>query len=114
MDKEIPNCMKKRTFYNLFDVFDCNNCSLIKKDEEYIVGENKIYIYHLNNGCILNKDLSKDDLVNSKKMRLFLKDAVLNQENIIVLWLDSFDLIKNEFDFLSLASFDVDVHIIVF
>ena len=114
MNKEIPNCIKKRTFYNLFDVFSCDNCPVLRKDEEYIVGENKIYIYHLNDGCIIKKDLSKDDLVNSKKMRLFLKDAIINQGNIMVLWLDSFDVKKNELDFLSLASFDMDIHIITF
>ena len=114
MDKVIPNCKKPRTFYNLFDVFSCDNCPLLIKDEEYIVGENKIYIYHLNDGCILHNDLSKEDLINSKKMRLFLKDAIINQENIIVLWLDSFDVDKNDYDFLSLASFEVDIHIITF
>lgn len=114
MDNKIPNCQRKRTFYNFFEVFDCNNCKCIKEDEEYIVGENTMYIYHLDDGCIMNKSLSKDELVNSKKMRLFLKDAIINQNDILILWLDSFDPDKEYYDFLNLMSFSLDVHIITF
>ena len=115
MKKEkIPNCKKERTFFNLFEVYTCNDCPLLRKDEEYIVGEKMMYIYHLDDGCILNKSLSKDDLINSKKMRVFLKDAILNQDSYLILWLDLFDPNKNEELFLNLMSFDQDVHIITF
>ena len=110
----IPNCQKKRTFFNLFEVFDCKGCPCIKNDEEYVVGENMMYIYHLNDGCIFNKDQSKEELVNGKKLRLFLKDAIVNQNNIIVLWLDYFDVNKRDNDFYSLMSFGLDVHVLVF
>ncbi len=110
MNKEIPNCKKKRTLYNLFDVFSCENCPVLIKDEEYVISENKIYIYHLYDGCILN-ELNEDELVNSKKMKLFLKDAIINKDKIIILWLDSFDVEKREIDLMNLASFDMDIHI---
>ena len=112
--REIPNCQKKRTFYNLFEVSTCDKCPCIKEDEEYKVGENKMYIYHLDDGCILNKSLSKEDLVNSKKMRLFLKDAILSQDEILILWLYWFNPNQNEQLFLNLMSFSLDVHIISF
>ena len=113
-EEKTPNCQKKRTFFNLFEVFTCENCPCIKEDEEYVVGENKLYIYHLDNGCIMNDGLTKDDLVNSKKMRAFLKDAVINQNDILILWLDSFDVDKRDNDFYSLMSFGLDVHIMTF
>lgn len=114
MNNKIPNCLKKRTFFNLFEVFDCSDCQCVREDDEYKVGENTMYIYHLDNGCVLNKSLSQDDLVNSKKMRLFLKDCIIHQNEILILWLDSFDPDKDNYDFLNLMSFGLDVHIITF
>lgn len=110
----IPNCQKKRTIFNLFEVYDCHDCKLLVKDEEYVVGEHTLYIYHLNDGCILNIDYSKEDVITSKKLKIFLKDAIINQDDILVLWLDSFSPNYQENDFLNLISFDLDVHIIVF
>ena len=112
--KETPNCLKQRTFLNLFEVSNCDGCSLLRQDEEYKVGEHSLYIYHLDSGCILNKDLSKDDLTNSKKMKTFLKDAIIHQNEILVLWLDDFNPEKQELDFLNIMSFDLDVHIMTF
>ena len=113
MDEKTPNCKKKRTLLNLFDVFSCDDCPIRREDEEYVIGENRVFIYHLDDGCILN-DLSEDDLINSKKMKLFLKDAIINQNKVIILWLDSFDIEKKEIDLLNLASFDMDIHIMTF
>ena len=113
-EDKIPNCQKRRTIFNLFEVSSCSSCKVLIKDEEYVFGEHTLYIYHLNDGCVLNEDYSKNEVINSKKLRTFLKDAIINQDKVLVLWLDSFNPDYRDNDFLNLLSFDLDVHIITF
>lgn len=110
----IPPCKEKRTLFNLFDIYDCKKCKLLRKDEFYTIGEINFNIYHLNDLCILNETLELDDFINSNKMKLFLKDAIINQCNNIILWLDEFDIEKDEDDFYNLLAFQKDIQIIVF
>ena len=92
-------CFKeeKRTINNLFTMYSCNQCSNYQTDEVIFIGKNKIYLFPIKEKC---KDipLLEEDICFSKRIRLFLKDAILHPE-IIVLWLDDFSL-KKCFDIL--------------
>lgn len=104
----IPQCKKLRTFFNLFEIFSCDKCKFLKRDEYYVIGELNFNIYYTNDLCVLN-DKSKD----LKKLKILLKDAIYcNNDNLIV-WLDEFNFDKDENLVYDLLSFDLDVQIIV-
>jgi len=111
------NCKKKRTIFNLFEVLNCDSCTYHKLDEEFYIGNIKISIYYLEDYCeYFFKDIKDKDLfvINSKKIRTFLKDAIISKmknENIIILWLDSFD-INLHYELLEmLLGFELDIYI---
>lgn len=104
------NCKERRTIYNLFKIFDCQSCNSFIKDEEFVVGRRKVNIYYSINKCKLDDFIDfKESIYFNKKIKMFLKDAILNQGNILVLWLDE-DIINNDIIEL-LLEFDLDIHI---
>ena len=100
-------CIKntKRTFFNLFEIFSCDNCfESIQYDYIYI-GNNIINIYSFNNNCI-NKEKRKEFI------GLFLKETILNNLDIYLI------LSENEyekiFDYLPLLlESDSNIYILI-
>jgi hypothetical protein len=84
------NCIKKRTVFDLFEVYKCDKCNYHKKDEFIYIGNNIVGIYHLFNNCkylILDVDYL---IFDSKKLKILLKDAILNYENILLIFVEEF------------------------
>ena len=114
-------CNNKRTFFNVFNYYDCFGCKRFRKDEELIIEEKKVNIYNMYIGCVdyLNLDDYYKELyiALNKRIKLFLKDIIINNlygKNYIYLWLDEFDL-NNDYSMeiiYSLLDFDLDIHII--
>lgn len=103
----IPQCKQIRTLFNLFEIFSCDKCKFLRRDEYYVIGELNLNIYYTNDLCILNKS---DETI---KLKILLKDAIFcNNDNLIV-WLDEFDFDKDENLVYDLLSFDLNVQIIV-
>ncbi len=108
------NCKEKRSIFNLFKVHNCNSCDYLRKDEEYYIGNTRVNIYYSNNGCKEINIINNEDLTYyNPKISLFLKDAIVNRNDIIFLWIDDIkeeekmDLIEH------LLGFDLDIHIMI-
>ena len=54
MKTELP-CQKRRTFFDLFKLYSCKECTLLEKDEYYVIGGVNVNVYNLNR-CILNEN----------------------------------------------------------
>ena len=98
-------CKIKRSIFNLFDVFTCDGCKYKKEDEFIFLGRNVIAIYHLFDNC-LNLEIDKDLIVSkNEKIKLLLKDAINNQNDIFFCFLDDFRL-DNYYDVLEKVTDD--------
>lgn len=87
-------CFEKRTIFNFWEYANCNKCKYNLVDEEIIIGNNKIYIYNIRT-CSKESIDNNEIFLKNKKVRLFLKDCVINQKSIIFLILEDFYLEKN-------------------
>lgn len=89
--------------------YDCKDCKLLVSDEYYNIGDLLVNIYYIER-CLLNEN--NDEIIESDKLKILLKDSIINQRNNIIIWLDEFDFKKNEQLVYDLLSFDLDVQII--
>lgn len=82
------NCCKftKRTLFNLFSFFSCDNCEQYFLINYINIGYNKIYTYEFNYQCPLKE-------MYNKYCKLILKDIIINQNNYLFLVLT-----KKEYD----------------
>jgi hypothetical protein len=87
-------CKTKRTFLDLFEVYECKNCPHQVTDEQIIIGRRTIGIYHLFEGCGLLKTDCESLIATSKKMRILLKDAVINDAKIFLFYVEDFQIGK--------------------
>ena len=73
-------CLKKtkRTFFNLLEIFSCDNCDSYIDYEYIYIGNDVINIYKLNKECI-NKDQKL------KFIKLFLKEMIINDKDIYLI-----------------------------
>ncbi|MBQ6817413.1 MAG: hypothetical protein IJO27_03185 [Bacilli bacterium] len=109
MGNNIP-CQSRRTFFDLFKLYSCENCKLLVEEEYYNIGDINVNIYYIER-CILNKD--NNEVIESKKLNLFLKDAIFHSYNNVIVWLEKFDYQEDEELLFDLLSFDLDIQIIV-
>jgi len=79
----------KRSFLNMETVFRCDRCEHFVLDEQIIVGNKTIGIYHIFPGCRLLKDLTNDQIAHSQRLKLLLKDAIIFQEQIVLFYEES-------------------------
>lgn len=85
-------CNLKRSIFTLFEVFNCENCKYKQNDEFIYIGRNVIGIYYLFDDC-LNLEMDKELLIgDSSKLKLLLRDAIINQEEIFLCLLEDFKL----------------------
>lgn len=108
--KEVK-CLKKRTIFDFFELFDCSSCSYFKVDEEISIGYNSIYLYYLKKCDGIEYDI--DFLfLTANKVKLFLKDAICYQDKITILMVENF---KNSDLYLieELLDFGNDIHILI-
>ena len=94
-----------------------NNCKYYREDESYNIGNVKVNIYYSEYYCEYLFANDKDSyILNSYKVRMFLKDAIINklkEKDIIILWLDNF-LNYDYFEMLDmLIGFGLDIYIMV-
>lgn len=108
-------CKKKRTIFDLFEIYKCENCEAFKNDEEFYLGRIKITIIYAENYCYYNKNgiIEKDELIEqSQKVRLFLKDAIISQvlnKEVLLLWIEEFSLEKYDEIIDALTGFELDI-----
>ena len=105
-------CKSRRTFLNLFRIFSCATCEHRKEDEFFLIGNTNISIYHLFWDCP-GVEIAKEELYFfSKKLKTLLLEAVIHQEEILLLFFENFNLEKN-FDLLEqLLAFRLSLQII--
>jgi len=90
-------CKPKRNIFNLFQVLTCENCPNKRNDEFIYIGRNVIAIYYVFDSC-LDLEIDKDLIFpNVEKLKILLKDAILNQDKIFMCMLEDFDL-ENYYD----------------
>ena len=104
-------CLKKRTIFDLFDIYDCEGCKYNKQEEDIYVGNIKVSIYYAFGKCKILSDEEVDLLVyDNLKLKMFLYECA-QVDNIIPLWLDDFN-IEDDYEILDyLLSFNLDIHI---
>ncbi len=105
-------CFIKRDIFNFWKYFDCEKCSYNLRDEQIVLGGNSIYLYYLKKCQKIDNDINYLFLFDNK-VKLFLKDCILHQQNIIFLILEDFDL-DNSLWWLELFSNEKkDIHILI-
>lgn len=106
------DCRNKRTFFNLFKIHDCGKCSHWKEDEFFFIGNTNISIYYLFRDCP-QIEIEKGNLYYfSEKLKRLLLEAALHQEEIILVFLEDFELEKS-YELLGiLLEFGLSVQII--
>ncbi|HHZ18102.1 MAG TPA: hypothetical protein GX390_02320 [Acholeplasmataceae bacterium] len=84
-------CNKKRTVFDLFNVYTCDDCPRRREDELIVIGRQAIAVYYLGDDC---PHLDKDDyaLSASAKLRLLLKDAVAYDDQIMLFVFDRLEM----------------------
>lgn len=106
------NCTRRRNIFELFTIYTCERCPYKREDEFIYIGHNLIAIYYLYNNCPtlgVNPDYI---IVNSNKLRILMKDAILNNDQIIFLFLDDFKL-EDYYDvFLDILDSELSIQII--
>lgn len=105
-------CYKKRTIFDLFDIYDCEGCKYNKQEEDIFIGNIQISIYYAFGKCKILNDEEIDLLVyDNIKIKKFLYEC-MQIDNIIPLWLDDF-ILEDSYEILDcLLSFDLDIHIL--
>lgn len=94
---------EKRTLFDLFKIYTCDNCKYLLEDENIKIGYNNIRIYYLENVCRLEEE--KFYYKNTKRIKLIFKDIMISKllsDKNIVLWLDRDDDLSSyyiEFDY---------------
>ncbi|MDD3106555.1 MAG: hypothetical protein PHP65_01970 [Bacilli bacterium] len=89
------DCNQKRTLLNLWEISSCEKCKHYIRDEHFTIGNQTIGIYHVFSGCQLLKEKNDYFLSHSKKLRILLKDAIMYQDKIFLLFVEN--LILNQF-----------------
>ncbi|HHX79470.1 MAG TPA: hypothetical protein GX692_00170 [Acholeplasmataceae bacterium] len=106
------NCKQKRTFFNLFQIYDCKTCPYQKTDEFFLIGNTNISIYYLFGDCP-NVEIDKEFLYfTSKKLKWLLLDAIIYQQEILVIFIEEFRLEKYYFILDCLLNFGLSIQII--
>lgn len=104
------NCISK-TIFDFFEVKDCFKCDYHKNDEFIIIGKNNINIYYVR--YCYKRVIDLNFLYNTNfKVKMFYKDAIINQKDIIFLIIDNFDLNKMMSDLEILLNMGLDIHIL--
>lgn len=106
------NCKERRSIFTLFKIFDCESCDFYYKDEEFIVGRRRVNLYYSENKCKLINLIKEDEgFYFNPKVKLFLKDAILYQGNILVLCINKNEINNDIIEHL--LEFDLDIHIML-
>lgn len=106
------NCLFKRDIFNFYEYKDCKKCKGYLEDKEFLIGRNRIYLYYLRDCTLI--DVNLDVLFNyEKKVKLFLKDAVLSHEKIITLVLEMNEFEKRMEEISSFLDLEMDIHILI-
>lgn len=105
-------CERRRTLLNLFEVYDCKKCEYYHDDEYFVVGNTHIFVYYLFNLCHLDNENIDYLFYYSRKITLFYKDAIINHDNILFLFIEDFN-IEKYFDILNLfLNMNLDLQIL--
>ncbi|MGD9604709.1 MAG: hypothetical protein AB7V00_00975 [Bacilli bacterium] len=85
-------CYNKRTFLNIWEIAKCDRCPFFVSDEQIVIGNKTIGIYHIFSGCKLLKEINDDSIAFSSKLRLLMKDAIIYQKEIFLFFIEDFSL----------------------
>ena len=107
------NCKENRNIFNLLKIYSCSDCDSYYKDEEFVIGKRKINLYYSENKCKFIDIIKEEDSIYfNPKVKLFLKDMVLNAGNILALCVNKSDINNDIIEHL--LEFDLDIHIMIF
>lgn len=91
------------------EIYTCKGCKYNLEDIKFTIGRNTVNIYYCNFRCNLVD--SYNELIYNKII-LFLKDAIINYDKILFLWIDNFDL-ESSYELIEyLLYFENDIHIL--
>ena len=99
------NKQVKRNLRNIFKVFSCENCSLIKKDEKILIGNNVIYIYYLGK-C----EYHIDDFLYNKKLIQILYEFIVGRVDEVLIIEEYKNIAKDDLEVL--LEMKINIHII--
>lgn len=104
---------RKRSIYKLWEVFNCDACYYNKEDFSFKIGFNKINIYYLFPGCLLDNDIDDKFIFTNKKLMRLLYDYILCSNNDLILWFDELNIIEDlSLDFELCFELSRTIHII--
>jgi len=107
-------CKKKRTVFELFEIFTCENCQFKKEDKQIIIGNNLISIYHLFNNCEAI-EIDVDYLIfDCIKLKILLKDAIIYDSEIMFIFIEDFNLEQYYDVFSGILDNELSIQIVTF
>ncbi len=105
-------CKIKRTIFDLFTYYDCNECIYKKANEHFNYIESSFHIYYLFSSCEVSRD-SEELIFNDITIKKFIYDAIYYGQKIIFILIEDKE-INDVFNYLDLLdNFNSDIQIII-
>lgn len=104
-------CLNRRTIFDFYTYHDCEKCCFMNDNEEIRIGNKNIFLYYLRKCDVIEYDIDLLFLY-SNKVKLFLKDCIINQNLITFLIFDDFRM-NSLYSLEELLEFGSDIHILI-
>ncbi|MFA6375082.1 MAG: hypothetical protein WCY04_02520 [Bacilli bacterium] len=106
-------CKIKRTIFDLFTYYDCNDCIYRKQDQHFNYEDSFFHIYYLYSTCFISEE-SKSLFFFDSKVKRFLYDAIYFQKEILFILVEASeeDTIYNYINIISCFSKNIQILII--
>lgn len=105
-------CIIKRNIFEMFTVYTCDRCPYKKEDEFIYIGHNLIAVYYFYDNCPTLAINPNCIITNSNKLRILMKDAIINNDQILFLFLENFKLDDYYDVFLDILDSGLSIQII--
>lgn len=106
-------CKRQRTIFDFFSFWDCSKCKEIQEDVVIPIGKRVIGIYYLQEGCSYIKTNQEEVFAFSKKLKQLLQEAMIVQEEIVLLLMEDFTLEEMDDVLDAFLNIGLDIQIII-
>lgn len=105
-------CKIRRSIFDLFTYYDCNDCIYRKSDEHFNYEQSFFHVYYLYSTCFVSKDSSSLFFFDSKIKR-FLYDVICFQKEILFILIEESE-VNDVYNYLSVISgFSKNVQVLI-
>lgn len=82
MGKDDFHCFHARSFLSLFSLSACTGCPYQEEDRKTVLGACTLYAFHVDPVCLREVIPTEEMFIRSPKVKLFLKEMLLEPERV--------------------------------